>query len=82
VRGTLPLGNRGVALVSTLEPFVGLNPPAGASAGFDQVRAFAGVSLPVARGSPSKPATWGNTSPAIAAGPHEPRCQPVAVIRR
>jgi hypothetical protein len=25
VRGTLPLGNRGVALVSTLEPFVSFN---------------------------------------------------------
>jgi hypothetical protein len=67
VRGTLPLGDRGVALVSTLEPFVSFNTTGwGQRAGFDQVRAFAGVSLPVARGSPSNPATWGNTSPAIA----------------
>lgn len=60
VRGTLPLGDRGVALVSTLEPFVSFNTTGwGQRAGFDQMRAFAGVSLPVARGIAIEPGYMG-----------------------
>lgn len=50
VRGALPIG-KGFALVGSAEPFLAFNRTGwGQKAGFDQLRLFGGLSVPLARG--------------------------------